>query len=168
MRKKTAFLGMFVALALIASYVESLIPVYFGAPGIKLGLANLVTVVVLYRCGWKDAAFVSVLRILLAGFLFGNVFSILYSLAGGILSFLVMCFLKRRKSFSILGVSIAGGVSHNLGQIGAAVILMENGRIIFYFPALMVAGILTGLLIGIGSREVLKRIPDLYSQTGID
>ncbi|MDO4554299.1 MAG: Gx transporter family protein [Lachnospiraceae bacterium] len=159
MKKKTAFLGMFVTLALIASYVESLVPFYFGAPGIKLGLANLITVVVLYRMGVKDAFLVSVLRIILAGFLFGNVFSILYSLAGGIFSLLVMLGLKKMGSFSIVGVSVAGGISHNLGQIGAAILLMENGKIIFYFPILMAAGIVTGLLIGIGSREVLKRVP---------
>lgn len=161
MTKKTAFLGMFTALALIASYVESLVPVYFGAPGIKLGLANLVTVVILYRSGWKDAAVVSALRILLSGFLFGNLFSILYSFAGAILSFLVMCLLKRIEGFSLIGISVAGGVFHNLGQIGAAVILMENGNVMYYFPVLMVAGIVTGMLIGIGSREVLKRIPEL-------
>ena len=160
MRKKTALLGMFITLALIASYVESLIPVYLGAPGIKLGLANLVVVTVLYRCGLKDAFFVSVLRVLLSGFLFGNVFSILYSLAGGILSLFVMYGFKRTGNFSILAVSVTGGVSHNLGQIGAAVILMENEKILFYFPVLMAAGIVTGLLIGIGSREVLKRVPE--------
>ena len=158
---KTAFLGMFTALALVASYVESLVPFYFGAPGIKLGLANLITVVLLYRSNWKDAALVSVLRILLSGFLFGNVFSIIYSFCGAFLSLFVMCFLMRREGFTILGVSIAGGVSHNLGQLLAAVYLMENGNIMFYFPVLMVAGIVTGLLIGIGSREVLKRMPRL-------
>ena len=162
MSKKTAYLGMFVTLALIASYVESLVPFYFGAPGIKLGLANLITVVLLYRADWKDAFTVSTLRILLSGFLFGNVFSILYSFAGAVLSLLIMCLLRKIEGFSILGVSISGGVTHNLGQIGAAIFLMENGNIIYYFPVLMVAGIITGLLIGIGSREVLKRVPSLW------
>ena len=162
MSKKTAYLGMFVTLALIASYVESLVPFYFGAPGIKLGLANLITVVLLYRADWKDAFTVSMLRILLSGFLFGNVFSILYSFAGAVLSLLIMCLLRKIEGFSILGVSISGGVTHNLGQIGAAIFLMENGNIIYYFPVLMVAGIITGLLIGIGSREVLKRVPSLW------
>jgi heptaprenyl diphosphate synthase len=162
MKKKTAFLGMFVALALIASYVESLIPIYFGAPGIKLGLANLVTVVVLYQSGLKEGAIVSFLRILLAGFLFGNVFSILYSLAGGVLSLLVMYGLKKSEKFSILGVSVAGGITHNIGQMIVAVFLMENGKIAFYFPILMIAGVITGLLIGIASREVQKRIPPLF------
>ena len=162
MNKKTAYIGMFVTLALIASYVESLVSFYFGAPGIKLGLANLITVVLLYRTSWKDAALVSVLRILLSGFLFGNVFSIIYSFAGAFLSFLAMCLLKKIKGFSILGVSIAGGVFHNLGQIIAAVYLMENGNIMYYFPVLMIAGVMTGMLIGIGSREVLKRVPTLW------
>jgi heptaprenyl diphosphate synthase len=153
---------MFVALALIASYVESLIPIYFGAPGIKLGLANLVTVVVLYQSGLKEGAIVSFLRILLAGFLFGNVFSILYSLAGGVFSLLVMYGLKKSEKFSILGVSVAGGISHNIGQMAVAVFLMENGKIAFYFPILMIAGVITGLLIGIASREVQKRIPPLF------
>lgn len=161
MTKKTAFLGMFTALALITSYVESQVPFYFGAPGIKLGLANLVTVVILYRGTWKDAALVSALRILLGGFLFGNLFSILYSFAGAIVSFLVMLLLKKAKGFSIVGVSVAGGVFHNLGQIIAAVFLMENGSVMYYFPVLMVAGIITGTLIGIGSREVLRRIPEM-------
>lgn len=161
MTKKTAYLGMFTALALIASYVESQVPFYFGAPGIKLGLANLITVVILYRGTWKDAALVSVLRILLGGFLFGNLFSILYSFAGAIVSFLVMLLLKKTKVFSLVGVSIAGGVCHNLGQIVAAVYLMENGSVMYYFPVLMIAGIVTGTLIGIGSREVLRRIPEM-------
>lgn len=152
---------MFTALALITSYVESQVPFYFGAPGIKLGLANLITVVILYQGTWKDAALVSVLRILLGGFLFGNLFSILYSFAGAIVSFLVMLLLKKTKVFSLVGVSIAGGVCHNLGQIVAAVYLMENGSVIYYFPVLMIAGIVTGTLIGIGSREVLRRIPEM-------
>ena len=162
MKNKTAYLGMFVALALIASYVETLIPFHFVTPGIKLGLANLVTVVMLYRTEWKDAAIVSVLRIILAGFLFGNVFSIVYSFAGAFLSLFVMILLKKIDGFSILGISIAGGVTHNLGQIAAAVFLMENGNIMYYFPVLMIAGIVTGLLIGIGSGEVLKRVPSLW------
>lgn len=159
---KIAFLGMFITLALIASYVESLVPFYFGAPGIKLGLANLITVVLLYRSGWKDAAIVSVLRIALSGILFGNVFSILYSFCGAFLSLFAMCLLKRLKGFSVLGISMAGGVLHNLGQLLAAIYLMENGNIMYYFPVLMVAGLLTGTLIGIGSREVLKRMPKLW------
>ena len=95
MNKKTAYLGLFLALALICSYIESLIPFYFGIPGVKLGLTNIVVVMMLYCIGAKEALLVSLLRIVLAGFMFGNMFSILYSLAGGILSFLIMYLLKR-------------------------------------------------------------------------
>lgn len=160
--KKIAYLGMFITLALIASYVESLVPFYFGAPGIKLGLANLITVVLLYRSSWKDTAIVSVLRIVLSGILFGNMFSILYSFCGAFLSLFVMCLLKRLEGFSVIGISMAGGVFHNLGQLLAAIYLMENGNIMYYFPVLMTAGLVTGILIGIGSREVLHRMPKLW------
>ena len=161
MKKKTAYLGMFTTLALIAGYVEAMIPFDFGIPGIKLGLPNLIIVIVLYRMGVKDAFVVSVLRIVLSGFLFGNVFAIVYSLSGGLLSLFLMTFLRKTKKFSIMSVSIVGGISHNLGQVLMAVCLLENINIMLYFPALMAAGAVTGLLIGIGSREVLKRLPIL-------
>ncbi|MBE5956138.1 MAG: Gx transporter family protein [Lachnospiraceae bacterium] len=159
--KKIAYMGMFVTLALIASYVESLVPFYFGAPGIKLGLANLITVVLIYRSSWKDAVTVSVLRIILSGILFGNVFSIIYSFCGALLSLFFMCLLKPVRGFSVIGISMTGGVVHNLGQLLAAIYLMENGNIMYYFPVLMIAGLVTGTLIGIGAREVLKRLPEI-------
>lgn len=109
--RKIAYLGVFLALALILSYVESLIPFYFGIPGVKLGLTNLIVVVMLYCTGTKEAFGVSVARILLAGFLFGNLFSILYSLAGGVLSFIVMCLLKKTGRFHVISVSVTA-VSH--------------------------------------------------------
>ncbi len=153
---------MFIALAMIFSYVESLIPIHFGVPGIKLGLANLVVVIVLYKWGVKQALLLSVLRIILSGFMFGNMFSILYSLAGGLLSLFFMFFLKNRNSFSVIGVSIAGGVTHNLGQLLVAMAVVESYKVGFYFPVLMIAGMLTGLLIGILSKEVLKRLKNFH------
>lgn len=158
MRNKTAYLGVFLALALICSYVESLIPFYFGVPGIKLGLTNVVVVLLLYRTGAKEAFTVSLLRIVLAGFLFGNMFSILYSLAGGVLSFLVMYLLKKTGMFGILPVSVSGGISHNAGQIAVAALVVENYHVLYYFPALLIAGFVTGLLIGIAAREMLLRL----------
>ena len=116
-KKKTAYLGVYLALALICSYVESLIPFYFGIPGVKLGLTNIVVVLMLYCVGTKEALAVSALRIVLSGFLFGNMFSILYSLAGGLLSFLVMYLLKKTKWFGVLPVSVSGGIFHNVGQL---------------------------------------------------
>ena len=161
MNKKIAYLGVFAALALIFSYVEALIPINFGIPGAKLGLANLVIVVALYKLGWGRALGLSVVRIILAGFLFGNLFSIIYSLAGGILSLAGMTILKKTNAFGILGVSIAGGVLHNVGQLLVASCVLESFRAMYYLPVLLIAGVLTGALIGIGSSEMLKRLKEI-------
>lgn len=157
MVKKTAYLGMISAIAIIFGYVEAMIPIFTGIPGIKLGLANLVIVFLLFEYTWKDAAIVSVIRILVIGFLFGNLFSILFSLAGAFLSLAVMFLLKKTKQFSIIGISMAGGVTHNLGQILVAAIVVENINLFYYFPALLVSGLITGFLIGILAEEMRKR-----------
>lgn len=159
MSRKTAYLGLFTALAVIFGYVETLIPFFAGIPGIKPGLANLAVLFVLTRYSWKEAAFVSATRILIIGFLFGNMFSILYSLAGAALSLLVMTLLLRRKSFSLIGISMAGGISHNAGQLLVAMCIVENLNLIYYAPALLISGVVTGALIGILVKEVSKRIP---------
>lgn len=161
MKNRAAYFGVFTALALIFSYVEMLIPIQFGIPGIKLGLANLLIVIMLYKCGAKEALVLSVVRILLAGFIFGNMFSIIYSLAGGILSLALMNLLKSRGSFSVTGVSIAGGVFHNIGQLLVAMLVVETYRVGYYLPVLLIAGVITGALIGIISGEVLRRLKNL-------
>ena len=145
-------------LALVCSYVESLIPFYFGIPGVKLGLTNIVIVLMLYCVGAKEAFTISVLRVVLAGFLFGNMFSILYSLAGGILSFGVMYLLMRTKKLGLLPISICGGLFHNIGQLAVAAFVVENYRIVYYLPVLLIAGAVTGLLIGIAAGEIVLRI----------
>ncbi len=152
-------LGVCMALALILSYIESLIPFYFGVPGMKLGLCNCLVVILIYRIGTKEALVLNIGRILLSGFLFGNAFSIIYSLSGGILSWLCMTLLKKTKRFSVYAVSIAGGFSHNIGQLIVAAVVVENYNIFFYAPALMIAGVVTGALIGILSAEIIKRLP---------
>lgn len=164
--KKVAFLGVFLALALILSYVESLIPFYFGIPGVKLGLTNLIVVVMLYLCGTKEAFGISMLRIILAGFLFGNMFSILYSAAGGLLSFLVMYLLKRTKKLHVVSVSVAGGVSHNVGQLLIAAFVVESYNIFYYMPVLILAGVLTGFLIGILGQEFILRFQKFFREDG--
>ena len=117
------------------------------------------TVILLYLFGWREAAAVSFIRILVIGFLFGNLFSILFSLSGAALSLLVMVLLKKNYSFYVAGFSIAGGVTHNIGQILIAVCVVENVNLFYYLPVLLIAGLLTGLLIGILSGEIMKRIP---------
>lgn len=164
MKNRAAYFGVFTALALIFSYIETLIPIQFGVPGIKLGLANLIIVIVLYRTGWREALLLSVVRVVLAGFIFGNLFSIVYSLAGGILSLAVMALLKKTDRFSVIGISIAGGVCHNIGQLIVAMVVVETYQVGYYLPVLLIAGVITGAVIGAVAGEVLKRIRNLYFQ----
>ncbi|MDO4337059.1 MAG: Gx transporter family protein [Eubacteriales bacterium] len=159
MSRKTAYLGLFSAVAIIFGYVESLVPVFAGIPGIKLGLANLAVLFILARYSYKEAALVSLVRILVIGFMFGNLFSIIYSLAGAALSLTVMTFMKKYSGFSLAGISVAGGVTHNVGQLLVATIIVENFSLLYYAPALLISGVITGLLIGWLTTEVLKRIP---------
>lgn len=157
-QKKIAYMGLFAAIAIIFGYVESLIPFFAGIPGIKLGLANLSVLFILETYTWKEAALVSMVRILVIGFMFGNMFSILYSMAGAALSLTVMTLMKRFSGFSILGISVAGGVSHNIGQLIIAALIVENTSLFYYAPVLLISGVITGILIGILTGEVTKRI----------
>ena len=157
MKRKTAYMGLFLALALICGYVEMLIPIPLGIPGVKLGLTNIVVLIMLYSIGVKEAFAISVLRILLSGFLFGNAFSILYSLSGGILSFAVMLLLKKSGRLGCISVSTAGGIFHNIGQLGMAVLIVGNTAVLYYCPVLLVSGALTGLLIGVLAQEIILR-----------
>lgn len=150
---------MLVATAFILSYLESLLPVFFGIPGIKPGLSNLVVMIALYRDSTKTAVGIALVRILLAGLTFGNLSSMMYSLAGGILSLLVMIVLKRTERFSIYGVSMAGGVCHNIGQILLAGWLLQTSLLIYYLPFLLVAGTVAGLVVGFISARLLERLP---------
>ena len=158
MKRKTAYLGLFAAVAIIFGYVESLIPVFAGIPGVKMGLANLAVLFILDRYSWREAALVSVVRILVIGFMFGNLFSIVYSLAGAALSLTVMNFLKKHSEFSLIGISVAGGVTHNIGPLIGAMIVVSNTSLMVYAPALLVAGVLAGIAIGVLVKEVLGRV----------
>ena len=150
--------AMLVALAMIFSYVESLIPINLGIPGIKLGVANLVTVTGLYILAPMEVLLVVILRVLLVGFMFGNGMSILYSLAGAALSMTVMTLMLKNTSFSLIGVSVAGGVSHNIGQLIIAMLIVQNASVFVYAPALLVAGVAAGVVIGGLTNEILKRV----------
>ena len=162
MKSKVAYFGVFTALALIFSYVETLIPINFGIPGVKLGLANLIIVIALYKMRLREVYLLSIVRVLLSGFIFGNYFSIIYSLAGGLLSLTVMSVFKRKDGFSIMGISIAGGVFHNVGQLIVAMLVVETFSVAYYVPVLLIAGMITGLLIGIVSNEMLKRLVNVH------
>ena len=154
----TALYGMMIALAVLFSYVEMLIPLNLGIPGVKLGLANLVTIVAFYTIGVKEAVAITLVRIVLVGITFSNLFSMLYSLAGGELSLILMILCRKRDWYGQTGVSIVGGVGHNVGQLIVAAIVVENTAVFYYFPYLLVAGIIAGMLIGILGGIVVNRL----------
>ena len=160
--KKTAQVGMLVAAAFVLGYVESLLPISFGIPGIKLGLSNIVVLLCLYEGTAKEAFGIALVRIVLTGLTFGNFPTMAYSLAGGIFSFLVMFLLKKSNVFSVYGVSIAGGVSHNIGQIAVAVLVLQTGLLMYYLPFLLVAGCVAGACIGFVGGILVKRLHGLF------
>ena len=161
--RRLAFAAMFAALALIFSYVEVLVPFPLDAiipiPGVKLGLANLVILIALYRLGFRYAFAINCVRIVIAGLLFSGVFGMLYSFGGGILSILVMYLLYRMRCFSMVGISMAGGVMHNLGQLLTACAIMSNLSLMSYFAVLFFSGLISGILIGILAYSIEKRLP---------
>ena len=158
---KTYYMGygaILTALAMIFSYVEAILPFTIGIPGVKLGIANIVIVIALYKFGVKMALSINVIRIIVSGLLFSGAFGIFYSLAGGILSFIAMLVIKRFKCFSIVGVSLTGGVFHNLGQLLTAAFLVSNLKMFVYFPVLLFSGLITGIINGIVAGLVLEKL----------
>ena len=162
--RKTVTLSALVALGLILSYVETLIPVFVAIPGVKLGLANTVSVFALYMLGIPYAITVSLLRVLLSSLLFGSSLSLLYSLVGAVAALGVMIFAKCVLRFSTVGVSALGGVFHNLGQTLAAAVVLENLGVFFYFPVLIVSGVVSGVVIGTAAGILVKRLSAFMSK----
>lgn len=154
-------LGLSIALAMIMSYIEVLVPLSFAVPGIKMGLANIVIIFVLYKLGTKEAVLVSLIRVILVSLLFSNAMAMAYSIAGAVLSLIVMWILKKVDKFSVIGVSIAGGIMHNVGQIIMAVILLGTEQIALYLPVLIVTGTITGIVIGIVAGIVINRFKNI-------
>ncbi len=156
--KRIAMLGVFTAVALVFSYIETFIKIDFAVPGIKIGLANIVTIIVLHSFGLRDAAIVSALRIFLSSLLFGNLMVMVYSLAGAALSILLMWLVSKIKFFSVTGISILGGVGHNMGQLLAAWLIIENQNVLIYAPVLVISGTIAGILTGIAASLVIKAV----------
>lgn len=156
--RKIARMGLLVALAMILSYVENLIPAFVAVPGVKVGLANIVVIFALYTLGPVEALTVSLLRVILSSFLFGSVLSLLYSLSGALLSLGGMIVMKKLKIFSTLVVSVTGGVLHNVGQILVACLVLETDVLLYYLPVLILSGVVTGAVIGIIGSLVIKRL----------
>lgn len=161
-RTKTLALSAILAsLAMIFSYIEALFPLPVPVPGIKLGLANLIIIIAIYRLGFKYAFAINCVRIFTAGLLFTGFFGMMYSLAGGILSIVVMYLLYRTGWFSMVGISMAGGVAHNLGQLITACLIMSNIRLMSFFAVLLFSGMISGILIGIVAHIIYQKLPHL-------
>lgn len=159
--KRVATYGMLIALAFIFSYIESLIPISFGVPGMKLGLANIVVLIALYLLGPKAAFVLSIVRVLLSAMTFGNMMMLWFSIAGASLAFLTMYLMKKIKGFSMIGVSIAGGVAHNIGQIVVAMIVMSE-VMFYYLFVLIIGGTITGMAIGIIGAVVYSKLKPIF------
>ena len=155
--KRLATLSILISVAMILSYVESLIPPFVAVPGVKLGLSNIATVFALYTLGAPAAVTVSLVRVVLSALIFGNFVSLIYSLSGAILALTFMIILRKLAPFSSVGVSVAGGVAHNAGQIIAACIVMESAAIAVYLPPLVISGTVAGVAIGIAAGILVKK-----------
>ncbi|MFW5629771.1 MAG: Gx transporter family protein [Acetivibrio ethanolgignens] len=161
MAKKVAVSGVLIALAFIFSYVEVLIPFQLGIPGVKLGLANIVSLVALYLLDEKMAATITVVRVILTGFTFGSLYSMLYSMAGALLSLAFMIGAKRWNKFTMIGVSVLGGVMHNAGQLIMAAVVLKTVPFFYYTPVLILSGIVTGIMIGFLGKGIRERLVKL-------
>ena len=158
--KTTAFLGVSIALAMILAYVEVLLPPLFAAvPGIKMGLPNIIIVFLLYKKGVFSAITVSLVRIIVVSMLFSNAMSFLYSLAGAVLSLAVMVLLRRLNFLSTVGVSVAGAVMHNVGQVLMAMLLLDTTELGYYLVILLFTGVIAGVFIGLCGFTLIKRVP---------
>ncbi len=155
---RTAYLGLLLAIAIILGYVEAVIPFNLGIPGVKIGIANIVTVFVLYISGKVGCFMIGLLRILIIGFMFGNISSIIYSLSGFVLAYTAMIILKKIKLFSVFTVSMMGAVFHNIGQLITAVFVTGTAAIFYYLPVLIISGLICGLVTGYIANIILKHV----------
>ena len=156
--KKIAVLALSIALAMILSFVESQIPAFVAIPGVKIGLANIAVVFVLYKLGWKEAVLISLVLVVMVSMLFGTLVSLFYSVAGAVLSLTGMVLLKKTGLFSTVAVSVTGGVLHNVGQILMACLLLETNVIVYYLPFLILSGVIAGVVIGVVAAIMVNRV----------
>lgn len=160
-------MGLLTAMALILSYIENIISFQPGIPGVKIGLANLAVLICLYLFGWKEAMLLTVIKAVVSGFLFGNLFMIAYSLSGAVVSALTMILLKKSGLFHVPVISSAGGVMHNMGQLLVAFFVVETYSIVYYMPVLILSGLVTGIIIGMAASLVLPYLQNILKKGNI-
>ena len=159
---KLTTLAITISFAMVLSYIESRIPAFVAIPGIKVGLANIAVIFTLYKFGIKEAITVSVIRVLLVSMLFGSPVSLIYSISGAILSLITMIILKKLTPLTSVAVSVSGGVMHNIGQIAAASFMLSTNVVVYYLPFLLLSGTIAGIVVGIVSALLIKRVPINY------
>lgn len=167
LNKKIPYAALFIACGILCGYIEYLFPLPIGIPGVKLGLSNIVTVICLYLFDPVMSIIVLFVRVLLSGFMFGNAFGIIYSLSGAVFSFLIMLLLKRFNWFSVTGISVAGGVTHNIGQLLVACFLISQLKLIYYLPILIISGVLCGFIVGFLSDIIIRTLKKMNMLKGI-
>ena len=155
---KVSQMGLLIALAFVLSYLESLLPIQLGIPGVKLGLANIVVIIAIVQFDEKEAFFLTLAKTILVGVTFGSLYSMAYSMAGGVLSTIVMLIMYRTGKFSVVGISEAGGVVHNIGQVLVAMIVLKSMDLKYYLGFLIICGLVTGFIIGITAKNILCHI----------
>jgi len=155
---KLTTLALTVAFAMLLSYIESRIPAFVSIPGIKVGLANIAVIFTLYKFGVKEAITVSIIRVILISTLFGTPVSFIYSVSGATLSLVIMLILKKLTPLTEVTVSVAGGVMHNIGQIAAACVMLSTNVVVYYLPFLLVSGTIAGIVVGVVSALLIKRV----------
>ena len=156
--KKLTVMALTTAVAMILSFVESQIPAFVAVPGVKVGLANIAVVFAMYRLGWKEAAAISLVRVVMVSMLFGSIASLFYSLAGAVLSLTGMGLMKKTGRFTEIMVSVTGGILHNIGQIAMACLILETAALRYYLPFLLVSGIIAGVVVGLVSAVLVQRV----------
>lgn len=162
--RKLTMLALLTALAMVLAWLESIVPLAVMVPGVKLGLPNLVVIFALYRLGDKEAWTISMVRVVLVTFTFGNAYAFFYSLAGAVVSMLLMQALRATGRFGVVGVSVAGGVGHNVAQIAVAMVVLETGALATYLPMLLAAGTAAGCAIGVAASQLIQRVPKIERQ----
>lgn len=161
--KRLTALALSVSFALILSFIESRIPAFVAIPGIKVGLANIAVIFVLYKLGIREAIVVSAVRVILVSMLFGSPVSLIYSICGAVLSLTVMVLIKKFTPLSEVTVSVSGGITHNIGQIAAASLMLGTNVVMYYLPFLLLSGTIAGTVVGVASGLLIKKvnIPDI-------
>ena len=160
---KVSYIALMLAVAFVLSYIETLIPLSVGIPGVKAGLSNIPIMITLYTFGPLYAVMLSCVKVILVSVTFGSMSSFFYSFAGALLSIIAMTLIRKTDVFSTRGVSIIGGIMHNLGQIAVAIIIVENLKLLYYLPVLIISGVAAGLGIGLIADLIIKRIGVLFS-----